>query len=55
MTAKKILEDLVSAWMEYEGETFETRDDRFLTSIAVDTIIYLNSKGKKWIREEEKK
>ena len=46
MTAKKILEDLVKAWMDHEEEEVETKDEKFLTSIAVDTLLYLRGDRK---------
>lgn len=48
MKARKILEDLVKAWMLYDlldyndpKDVNEPKDGKFLTKIAVDTFLYL--------------
>jgi hypothetical protein len=52
MTAKKILEDLVRTWLNYQSE-HESKDDRFLSYLAVQTLRYF-ANGRKIIPDVDK-
>lgn len=42
MTARKILQEFVQAWLHYDEVGFKTRDEKFLASLATDAILYLH-------------